>query len=778
MIPVQILCTAARRGRALALVSSSCNALAGPPWGRSARFTSTAVDAADPTNNNLSSADPANRPAAPGDHDPAPAKTRGRSPAYSALNADRYWGGWLQDRSGEKPEPEPDQLPTRYDYVAEAEHEFRAHMLNNRPSDLLRTASYFMKYGTVFPFDSSGKGPKFQPRPSQHMYHMVLWALAKGKMPERAAKVLEEMSMARVPRDPTAWAYYIAACGAIQDAERVRQAHAALLADGFPVTGRPAEALVLAYLRCSEFDRAMVIVRDVRARYLATAKGLGRTSDAGVGRPTRWTPRHQNKDTKIDLDTAWQEARPNAQYLSRNTMRWALKLTMDAGRIADVAELYLDMQEDEHIMPLMWADLTRAFARHDYVEFAHQALHRLLSMTKSLREHAAARSSSPPANQDDPGMRRPSVVTFLIDEGTFTAVLEMAGRTARPQLAAQILQIMQDEKMTVREHHFACIVQAFAGAKDFNSVFRLLGIMRRAGMDPHDAARQLLVPMAPPPQAMQGTDPVPAPSLLEGPLSDPRTLIRVLTDRDLAHATAATVPAGQRTAALAHLTDLHKAVTLLPALPRPIDIECVNVLIDAAHRLRADELGLAMYRDLAALDLKPNRHTVHAALACARRDSTTRAKILDDMHAHGLAPDDATYLLLAAAVLDAGEFDQALGILELAKRAASTGKPTVSRSLYMILVRAAVSRADARWKRLVRELRDAGWFLDTRTAKDIAKTFPNDPDVVELAQGGNNLAAGRDAASDEDRALQTVRTYGWNWAAPGVDEDLEPSLAG
>ncbi|KAJ7703255.1 hypothetical protein B0H17DRAFT_922737 [Mycena rosella] len=70
------------------------------------------------------------------------------------------------------------------------------------------------------------------------------------------------------------------------------------------------------------------------------------------------------------------------------------------------------------------------------------------------------------------------------DEGLCTLVLHTAARNGLPDLAADVLRILQILNIAWKEHHIAPLLEAFCRAQNFLGAFSTLNIMRKDNMDP------------------------------------------------------------------------------------------------------------------------------------------------------------------------------------------------------------------------------------------------------------------------------------------------------
>ncbi|KAI9184631.1 hypothetical protein H9P43_003686 [Blastocladiella emersonii ATCC 22665] len=666
--------------------------------------------------------------------------------------------------------PDPTQV------TAAAEAHFAALQAAEQPSHLLSAARQFATSGIT---PAHKLGSVVPVKPTRAMYNSVLWALAQLGTPERLLAVLEEMPRAGIPRDATAWKYYFEACGVARDAERLRQGVIAMTeTDGIAHTQETWEAIFLAYLESAEYERGIATMHSMRAWYHDAAMQL-------AGREQR-------------------AAALDKHYLTWPTVRRALRMLITGHRVNEVAGLYVELQNQESVPILFWADLAKTFARNDYLEYAKQTFQKLVQEITIAQERA--RTAHGAYMRGEP--QSAPILHELLDEGTLSSLLEMAGRMGQPQLASQVLRVMKSQGMPPSTHYFACLVQAFALARDFKSVFTVFTLMRRAGCDPHAAAAVFLSP---------------TPTTNELPISD--------------------------------LAEWRSAALLLPVLRKSevVDIECITALISVAHRLFADHLGLGLYQQCEELGVEPDLHTIHAALLCTYGNRDARAALLADMEARKLTPTASTYkLLIHLAIRDAGSplnsesanpdiaaeaeegadqgqyrptgrirahpgpnipsslaveaaivtaqeeaassaadgeapvdqpssphqpktpeeraaaveaaFDRAFGLLELAN-----AQRVVDRGPYITLLRAALRHQDPRWRQLVAEMRERGYIVDSRTAEAAEHAFPNDPLTFEIVRAASAMSRRRMPAMAAQ--LPSTRGHGGTYAEAGRAEE-------
>ncbi|ORZ37183.1 hypothetical protein BCR44DRAFT_43508 [Catenaria anguillulae PL171] len=446
-------------------------------------------------------------------------------------------------------------------------------------------------------------------------------------------------------------------------------------------------------------------------------------------------------------DAAEKDKERCRHYLSWEILGLLLRKLVAAHRRANVAEVFADLRVGlvQEKPVVWWAELVRLFAQANYTEHAKQAFTRLIQLAPPRPTPVAAAHTS------------------TLDEGTLTAMLDLAARSADPILAAHVLKVMTSFHITPTESHFCSLVLAFGRARDFKSVIYVLSLMRKAGFNPHNAAHSVLQPM------------------LNLPLD-----VAVAAAKSDATSSADYIdvpPNLQRP--IATVTQWRAAALLLPVLKEQarfaIDAAAMAMLINNARILQIDDMGLDLYRRREALQVPLDLELAHAALACCRGSASgNREQVLADMQQARLEFNDRTYELLirltlgdlvtkrtealmdtvkirtlehlegqlehyddmytdhdktypaqvAFANFDASPWlDRAVGYLDKAR----DGGCINSRQC-VLLLRNLARFGDVRWRQVASEIVQRGYFVDARTTDKLVDRYPDEDVVRQLAR--------------------------------------------
>lgn len=247
---------------------------------------------------------------------------------------------------------------------------------------------------------------------------------------------------------------------------------------------------------------------------------------------------------------------------------------------------------------------------------------------------------------------------YAPDEGLLLAVLAVAGRWGRTDLATAALGQLPAIKVRPQEHHFAPLLEAMCNEGRVPEALRLVGKMRAAGVAPV--------------------------------LRTVQPLVKVLTSADVIDQ------------AFYELEDM-------AAAGEAVDVSALNALIAAsaavgdlqrarATQLAAAQLGVTPDNDTFNLVLRACEPAAHRALGDT---------VLGELTAAGLQPDKHTYTALVMLCLTQVPFEDAFFYLEKMKASGFTPP----RAVYIELAFKCVRANDKRWRLVVEEAQTLGYSM-------------------------------------------------------------------
>lgn len=281
------------------------------------------------------------------------------------------------------------------------------------------------------------------------------------------------------------------------------------------------------------------------------------------------------------------------------------------------------------------------------------------------------------------------------DEGTCIEVLHTAGRHGLPELCLDSLRILQSIGVTLREYHFAPVVEAFCRLDRLKEAFAILSLMRSQSLIPTNETIQ--------------------------PILD---TIRASPDSVDTAWTA--------------LEELEKE-------GKPIDITAVNAIIQAAVAHGDLQRAVGIYQIIPEFKIKPNVDTFNAlfsgCIATAHKD--LGEKILGDMKEAKVKPDAQTYERLVVLSLSGETYEEAFFYLEEMK-AANFYPPL---SVYESIVVRCVDAGDTRYKIALEELKEFGYEVSSKLEAFIGNKMggqnkPKDVPVRNTRGSGNDERRG------------------------------------
>lgn len=247
---------------------------------------------------------------------------------------------------------------------------------------------------------------------------------------------------------------------------------------------------------------------------------------------------------------------------------------------------------------------------------------------------------------------------YTPDEGLILAVLAVAGRWGRTDLATSALGMLPAIKVKPQEHHFAPLLEAFCNEGRVPEALKLLAQMRAAGIAP----------------VVRTTQPI----------------IKILNSADVIDQ------------AFYYLEDTAKA-------GEPVDVAALNALIAAS--VATGDLQRARATQLAASDLgvTPDLETYNLVLrgCVAAAHRALGDSVLSELQGAGFHANAETYIALIKLCLTQNPYEDAFYYLE--KMKADGFKPPAS--LYIDLAFKCAKNNDKRWRLVVEEAQTLGYKM-------------------------------------------------------------------
>ncbi|ORX94728.1 hypothetical protein K493DRAFT_220753, partial [Basidiobolus meristosporus CBS 931.73] len=218
-------------------------------------------------------------------------------------------------------------------------------------------------------------------------------------------------------------------------------------------------------------------------------------------------------------------------------------------------------------------------------------------------------------------------------EGLCMEVLNYACRAGKPDLAADVLRVLTQSKITCKEQHFAPLFEAFISNKDWKSALNIVDVMVNAKIEPEPTF------MEPFKNAIEKS---------ASDLDDAYMAIENLReDGKKVHISAFNTIVS----ACAHLGDVKRAfaaVTDAPKLGIQADIETYNAILDACARSHNKEIAEKVYHEIKATGLKPNADTFFRliAVSCQQSDYEDAFGYLEETKENNIVPPASAYVLL------------------------------------------------------------------------------------------------------------------------------------
>ncbi|EPQ56972.1 hypothetical protein GLOTRDRAFT_127356 [Gloeophyllum trabeum ATCC 11539] len=259
-------------------------------------------------------------------------------------------------------------------------------------------------------------------------------------------------------------------------------------------------------------------------------------------------------------------------------------------------------------------------------------------------------------------------LNVLPDEGLCVEVLHTAGRSHLPELAASVIRTLKSLGATLREYHFAPLVEALCGAQRIKEAVLTIELMRENNVEP---TLQTIDPLS---QWARGT--------LDG--------IDVMWTA---------------------LDELHEE-------GKTVDVMVVNALIKAAVELGELQRAVGVFQAMPSLGIKPDRTTFEELLAgcIVLRHRELGDRLLAQMKELHIKPKARTYTRLIELCLTQETYEDAFFYLEEMK--AQGIKPGVE--VYNAIVRKCVENNDSRYKIALEEMKECGYEVSRQLQRFIS----------------------------------------------------------
>ncbi|KAL5316649.1 hypothetical protein ACEPPN_015698 [Leptodophora sp. 'Broadleaf-Isolate-01'] len=201
--------------------------------------------------------------------------------------------------------------------------------------------------------------------------------------------------------------------------------------------------------------------------------------------------------------------------------------------------------------------------------------------------------------------RRVETESLVLSDGMTVAVLNLAARHSDPELATSAIRILSGRRSALTASHYEPLLNAYAGAGDLKTAFRVLVIMAKANIEPDTSTtRPLFLKLSASTELTQQ-----AWSELESlvqaghtiPVAAPNVVIE------------AYIQAGQFEQAVELYKSLHEICKSGP------NTETFNVLLQGASRQARKDRSIFLASEMQALGVKPDMLTYdRLILACLK----------------------------------------------------------------------------------------------------------------------------------------------------------------
>ncbi|KAG4430687.1 hypothetical protein IFR05_013839 [Cadophora sp. M221] len=201
--------------------------------------------------------------------------------------------------------------------------------------------------------------------------------------------------------------------------------------------------------------------------------------------------------------------------------------------------------------------------------------------------------------------RRVETESLVLSDGMTVAVLNLAARHSDPELATAAIRILSGRRSALTAFHYEPLLNAYAGAGDLKTAFRVLVIMAKANIEPDTTTtRPLFLKLSASTELTQN-----AWSELESLVQDGHTIPVAAPNVVL----EAYIQAGQFEQAVELYKSLHEICKSGP------NTETFNVLLQGASRQARKDRSIFLASEMLALSIKPDMLTYdRLILACVK----------------------------------------------------------------------------------------------------------------------------------------------------------------
>jgi pentatricopeptide repeat protein len=263
-------------------------------------------------------------------------------------------------------------------------------------------------------------------------------------------------------------------------------------------------------------------------------------------------------------------------------------------------------------------------------------------------------------------------------------VLHTAGRHGLPELAIDVLRVLEAVGIEIREYHFAPIIESFCRTNRIKEALSTLTMMSQHNIEPNsDTAHPIF------------------------------EAIRTSTD---------TIDAAW------------DALEALHSEGETVNITAVNVVIQASISQGDLQRAFGTYQMCAELGVKPTLHTYHFLLSgcIAARHRELGNRLIAEMKEAKIKPDARTYERLIVLCLTGETYEDAFFYLEEMK--AENLYPPLS--VYEAIIQRCVLEKDSRYGVAVQELEEFGYTLSSELKRVISGEGEAGYDNSERRRGG------------------------------------------
>lgn len=205
-------------------------------------------------------------------------------------------------------------------------------------------------------------------------------------------------------------------------------------------------------------------------------------------------------------------------------------------------------------------------------------------------------------------------------DGMCTNVLNTAARNQDPNLATDVVRVLAGRTSKLDIHHYEALITAYIGSSDLKSALQILGIMKKAGLEPTDGTTRSIY------THISTTERLPADafkilqSLKKEGQTVPTAAVNVILE--------ASVSQGHLQGAVEQYKALH---TICPNGPNTATFN--NLLQGCAKTFGNKDLAMFLASEMAALGIRPNVMTYdRLVLVCLMEDDYEDAfRYMDEM---------------------------------------------------------------------------------------------------------------------------------------------------